>query len=345
MTQFPIIQLRSRQGAVLPIVAVCIIMFLGCAALAIDIGMLFDSRAEAQRAADSAALAAASALIDEDIRTLPTTIQRDSATLRAKALAGMNIVRGAAVEPDEVTVTFPAIDRVQATITRASIPPLFAGVFGIKSLQVTASASAMGYQPGGTSCLKPFGVPDRDPFSLSSIGQNIVVWQKSTHNDYPLVKHLIKEDGGNNVRDAITSQVCNSAYITVGDLLELQSGTASFAGQVEQGLDRIYNADKTLSYDPDNESTHPYDGFNREDWRTSSRIINLVTYNPATATQTTFVATGFLSIFLSEPMQNLAQGDRLQRGIVLPMRTVGRSGPCVEPNCCALCGWKLRLVK
>jgi hypothetical protein len=345
MTRFPDVRLCSRQGAVLPIVAVCIVMFIGCAALAIDIGMLLDSRAEAQRAADAAALAAASALIDEDIRSLPTSIQRDSATLRAQALAGMNIVRGEPVDPDELTVTFPAIDRVQATVTRTSIPPLFATVFGIESLQVSASAAAMGYQPGGTSCLKPFGVPDRDPFTMASVGQNIVVWQKSTHNDYPLIKHLIKDDGGNNVRDAITSEICNTAYVTVGDLLELQSGTASFSGQVEQGLERLYNRDNTLSYNPDSPSTHPYDGFNREDWRTSSRIINLVTYNPATATQTTFVATGFLSIFLSEPMANLPQGDRLQRGIVLPMRTVGRSGPCVEPNCCALCGWKLRLVQ
>jgi hypothetical protein len=335
--------LRNRDGAIIPIVAVCLVMLLGCAAIAIDIGMLLDSRAEAQRAADAAALAGASALLE--FRSSSEAVRRDAATQRAENVAGMNVVRDGAVTPAEVGIEFLDSDRrIAATVTRGSIPPLLATIFGVNSLQVSATAHAMYYQGNSASCLKPFGVPDRDPFTLSSIGQQIVIWQKSTHNDYPLVKHLIKDAGGNNVRAAIQSEICDNTLVTVGEWLELQSGTAPMTGQVEQGLETLFSRDSDISYNPSSPGTHPYEGFNRPDWRASSRIMNLVTYEPSTATQTTFKASGFLTIFMNQPMQNAPQGDRIQYGIVLPHKAVGGTGVCTPPNCAAL-SFALRLVQ
>jgi hypothetical protein len=337
--------LKNRQGATIPIVAVCIVMLVGCAAIAIDIGMLLDSRAEAQRAADAAALAGAQEMMNVELAGGTQAAKRAAATTQAVTYAGLNVVRAGAVQPDEVEVEFLQNDtRIAATITRANIPPLFATIFGVNALQVAARAEAMYYQGATASCLKPFGVPDRDPFTLASLGQRILIWQKSTHNDYPLVKHLIKDEGGNNVRDAIQSEICNNTLVTVGERLELQSGTAPMTGQVEQGLNTLYNRDPNISYNPDNPDTHPYEGFNTPGWRTSSRVLNLVTYDPATTTQTTFEVTGFLTIFLSDPMENGTQGDRLQYGIVLPHRSTGGSGPCVAPHCAAL-SFNFRLVK
>ena len=54
---------RERRAAVAVYVAVCIPFILGFAALAVDIGMLYQAQAELQRSADGAALAAASALV------------------------------------------------------------------------------------------------------------------------------------------------------------------------------------------------------------------------------------------------------------------------------------------
>ena len=55
-------QQGERKGAVIVMVAVLMVVLLGCVALAVDIGYLYVARAELQRAADAAALAGAQAL-------------------------------------------------------------------------------------------------------------------------------------------------------------------------------------------------------------------------------------------------------------------------------------------
>src|SRR5437764_14617711 len=51
-----------RDGAVLPLVTVCLVALLGFVALAIDVGMMAVARTQAQSAADVAALAGARTL-------------------------------------------------------------------------------------------------------------------------------------------------------------------------------------------------------------------------------------------------------------------------------------------
>ena len=57
---------NTRRGAVAVYVAVCAAFVIGFAALAIDIGMLYNTQAEMQRTADSAAMAAAWELLGEE---------------------------------------------------------------------------------------------------------------------------------------------------------------------------------------------------------------------------------------------------------------------------------------
>ncbi len=57
---------KLRRGNVIVYVAICGAVIIGFAALAIDIGMLYASQAEIQRSADSAAIASAWELLDED---------------------------------------------------------------------------------------------------------------------------------------------------------------------------------------------------------------------------------------------------------------------------------------
>ena len=54
----------NERGATLAIIAVSMFLFLGLAALAVDLGLIKATGAPAQRAADAAALAGASAFID-----------------------------------------------------------------------------------------------------------------------------------------------------------------------------------------------------------------------------------------------------------------------------------------
>jgi Flp pilus assembly protein TadG len=332
--------MKNQRGATLPIVAICMIMLIGCAAIAIDIGMLLDSRAEAQRAADAAALAGASALLE--YRTHGTAEKEARATARATEFAALNTVRGDPVTADELEVEFLAgSSRIAATVRRGSIAPLFATIFGVKSLRVGATAHAMYYQGGTASCLKPFGVPDMPPYNFTeaSIGTEVLVWQKSADGDYPLIKHLVVP----NVRTSIEAQSCNEDRVTVGDTLALQSGGASMAGQVEKGLEYLRSLDTTLEWDPARFAHLGYNGFNRADWRTSSRVINLVTYDPlADLGNTRFVVTGFLTAFLNRHV-NVQQGnDLLQYGIIVPTRPTG--GICTPPLCCPTC-WAIRLVQ
>ena len=53
---------HQPKGAVIVMVAVLLVVILGCAALAVDIGYLYVARAELQRTADAAAMAGAQAL-------------------------------------------------------------------------------------------------------------------------------------------------------------------------------------------------------------------------------------------------------------------------------------------
>ena len=56
--------ISNENGGVLALMAVALLGLLGMAALAVDLAMAFSARAEAQRAADSAALAGGSAFLD-----------------------------------------------------------------------------------------------------------------------------------------------------------------------------------------------------------------------------------------------------------------------------------------
>ena len=53
-----------EEGSATALVAVSLTALVSLLALGIDVGMLFNARSEAQRAADSAALAGASAFLD-----------------------------------------------------------------------------------------------------------------------------------------------------------------------------------------------------------------------------------------------------------------------------------------
>ena len=149
---------RNRRGAALVIVALALSGLLSMLALAIDLGMLYKTHVEAQRAADAGALAGASVFMELAIQDADKV---DSAYVRAHQLAEANYMTGGLVVSGEVTVqVIPDSEKVRVWVKRDSVPTWFARVFGIDFVPVGAKAAAEATTNGTAKCLKPFLIPD-----------------------------------------------------------------------------------------------------------------------------------------------------------------------------------------
>ena len=153
-------RLASRRGVVLAFVALLLFVFLGMAALAVDLGMLYGARTESQRVADASAFAGALELY---------ATQGDEAAARAEAANyGLkNAVRsdGVAILTEDVDVELNRwLVRVRALRTEARGTPLmniFARALGFNSSDVGTVAAARMAPSVGANCLLPFVIPDR----------------------------------------------------------------------------------------------------------------------------------------------------------------------------------------
>jgi hypothetical protein len=137
-------------------VAVFTLVLLAAAALAVDAAMGFAARAEAQRIADSAALAGGSAFLEFE-PALAEPVARD----RAYEYALLHTIRGAAVDSSEVTVqVLPDERKIRVGINKRGLPTWFARSFGVDAIDVGAVAAAQATEASAARCLKPFAIPD-----------------------------------------------------------------------------------------------------------------------------------------------------------------------------------------
>ena len=146
----------DRRGSVMVIVAVSTAALMGLMALGIDLGALFNARSEAQRAADAAALAGASAFLDVDQSSVVRTAES-----RARDYATENEIRNAPIAESDVSVWVDTDSAtVRALVRRAGVSTWFARLFGIDSVDIGAEATAWAGEAGAAQCVKPFAVPD-----------------------------------------------------------------------------------------------------------------------------------------------------------------------------------------
>ncbi|HLW86788.1 MAG TPA: pilus assembly protein TadG-related protein [Candidatus Sulfotelmatobacter sp.] len=191
---------QGERGVTMALVAAALVAIMAMAALSIDAVTLYLANAEAQRAADAAALAGARVLSLSGITGDPlnaTDSWTPACTLAqqvATALATQNTMGGAAITASQVAVTFR--DRngndctssgavafgvnpmVQVKIQRTDLPTFFARVWGTQGSSVSAIGTAEVFNssdakdfnaanlqvPIQPRCVKPWIVPDRDPF-------------------------------------------------------------------------------------------------------------------------------------------------------------------------------------
>jgi hypothetical protein len=173
---------RGERGATLVFVAVSLGALFGFLALAIDLGMMFVAREDAQRAADAAALAGASAFLEYSAGTASTPA-RD----RAMEYALRNTFQNGPIDSSEVTIrVVPESSKVGVWVHRDSVATLFARTLGIRWMPIGAYAEAEAVSAGTARCLKPFAVPDiwDDPNGDTNgnrVWDDNEVWQYGDH--------------------------------------------------------------------------------------------------------------------------------------------------------------------
>ena len=173
----------KEAGSVLLIVAFAMVVLLAVSAFAIDLANFYLARNQAQRAADSAALAGAYAFLQSGCLTGGCTSGGPQETLGrqyAEASGGQNYIAGtpANIQNGDITFSYPTPTEPQITVVaRRTVSTFFAKAFGVQTANVDAAATAEAYAPGGVggggqgfyaSCIKPFLVPDCDPNHVTS---------------------------------------------------------------------------------------------------------------------------------------------------------------------------------
>ena len=170
-----------ERGVVLWMVAAAMVMILGVAALAIDLGAFYAARDEAQSAADAAALAGAEEFVTSgytsgavDSNTVTTLVTQQAIAVGAEDMVGGQAAQVLSSDVS-VDVSVPNNPRVTVTVGRSAargnaLPTLFAKIFGIKTADVAAVATAEAYNPSAgdgppvaSECVKPWLIPDCDP--------------------------------------------------------------------------------------------------------------------------------------------------------------------------------------
>lgn len=125
-------------------------------ALAIDVITLYAARSETQRAADSAALAAAKMLIDAGVTGDPgnsglQTTAQTLATQVAQSVAHQIAISGRQVQSADVSVTYPNKGQpsfginptVAVTVTRPNLPTFFSRIWSRAALSVSTTATVL----------------------------------------------------------------------------------------------------------------------------------------------------------------------------------------------------------
>src|SRR5882672_8621444 len=190
---------RGERGITVAFVAVSIFALVGMAALPIDLVTLYVGKAQAQRAADAAALAGAKTLVERGITADPTNSKSSwSATCSqafdvAQGVGNQGLIGGSAPAsvtpcfsgggactaacpaPAGVGAGFGVNPQVQVAVQSAPLPLFFAKIWGSGTATVRATGYAEGFNASGTDvpvaakCVRPWLIPNIDPVSGAPI--------------------------------------------------------------------------------------------------------------------------------------------------------------------------------
>ncbi len=166
-TTADLVSCRQYKGTIIVLVAILLVVLLGCVALAVDIGYLYVARTELQRTADAAAMAGAQALgrasdtpFGEHLYLEDIYSQAESYALSNKAAQqgvvlnrNTDIIIGYLANPHDRSTTLQIVPLDQANAVQViarrtatsggEIPLFFAPLWGINTSGVSATATAV----------------------------------------------------------------------------------------------------------------------------------------------------------------------------------------------------------
>jgi len=144
---------QDERGQMLILTAVCMAMMMGFVALAVDVGLLFRAKRNAQIAADSAATAAALDYLHNNSIA--------SAQTAGQAAAARNGITNGDANGDTVTINIPSTDPATSSVNGSAEaivsqpnPTFFLGAFKKNKTTVAVAAKAVAATTGiGTGCI------------------------------------------------------------------------------------------------------------------------------------------------------------------------------------------------
>ena len=317
-----------RSGSTVILMALSMTTLLGCAALAVDYGLLVADANRLQRAADAAALAGAGELCESG----PSLTAIATDTARARALAAVVAARnGVTISNPDTDITFPTWNRidVKATTTRGFF---FAAILGQRSGVVNRTAMAGRMPLRGVANVAPIAITtddyntykngtsfevklirnqdtDFDPGTATSLdlrldnsGKSGAVFQDDLQYGY----------SGTTVLDQRINSALNSELPSQGAKLE-----SSFNWLIDQARLPPYNDNGNNYVYPDNNDATP-------DYPAGDpRIITIIVADPSDANNSNpqIIARKFVSVYIeSVRSPGGPQGGYYFRMRILPMR-------------------------
>ncbi len=195
---------KGQDGATVVIVAICLVILIGFAALAIDIGYLYSTRNELQNTADAGALAGAGYLGREYLRlsyleqrSKTFTVEEVAAAVnevtQKNRAAGVNIT----IDPDDVIV-----GNWNGTAVIPNPEPGGGGVISPDAVQVTARRDATANNPVTTFFARVLGITEMpvSAVAVAALTGPSVVAEGELKTPFGLSENVFP----NNCRDLIT---------------------------------------------------------------------------------------------------------------------------------------------
>jgi hypothetical protein len=159
---------NDERGISIIVVSTGLMALLAATTLAIDVGMFMTARTQAQTSADAGALAGAVALAFNNFNDRTPSGPAVQGAMNA-ALA--NQIIGGPVSITSSDVTFPndpsgQPTRVQVNVFRTAnrsnpVPTLMGQVFGVQTVDISATATAEAAAANAEMCLMPWTIPDK----------------------------------------------------------------------------------------------------------------------------------------------------------------------------------------
>ena len=158
----------DEKGMSFVFVGIGFLAFMAATTLTIDVGMFMTARSQAQNSADAGALSGATALYFNNFNDRTATGPAVQSSLSA---ARANTVMRGTVSVNAPDVTFPVgptglNNRVRVQVYRTAaranaVPTLIGSLFGVRTVDINADATAEASQANAETCIKPFTIPDK----------------------------------------------------------------------------------------------------------------------------------------------------------------------------------------